>query len=150
MVERTGVGVGGPGRSTSLRVWKAWWLRLCSVRKRSAGLSKRRLWNAQRNSGALLTHRRDQTKYLQQVQQGSADDSQVAPLQGLWVVYSWELGEKSTRHMRYTPVLIVSHIGKMKPYHDTGTSESRLCFCLLKLFCFEWAWFVQKKKWLSA
>lgn len=40
--ERTGVGVGGPDRSTSRRVWKAWWFRLCSVRKRSIGFSNRR------------------------------------------------------------------------------------------------------------
>lgn len=40
--ERTGVGVGGPDRSTSRRVWKAWWFRLCSVRKRSVGFSNSR------------------------------------------------------------------------------------------------------------
>lgn len=50
MEERTGVGVGGPGRSTSRRLWKAWWLMLCSVRKRSVGFSSSRLCRTETNA----------------------------------------------------------------------------------------------------
>lgn len=53
--ERAGVGVGGPGRSTSRRVWKAWWFRLCSVRKRSVGFSSSRLWRHKHTEGAPRT-----------------------------------------------------------------------------------------------
>lgn len=54
--ERTGVGVGGPGRSTCRRVWKAGWFRLCSVRKRSVGFSRSRFWckNTHRGSQPIL------------------------------------------------------------------------------------------------
>lgn len=53
--ERAGVGVGGPGRSTSRRVWKAWWFKLCSVRKRSVGFSSSRLWRHKHTEGAPRT-----------------------------------------------------------------------------------------------